>query len=108
MYEEIGRRTGKVEEVAREIINRSVLEFGRMRLTVEQFRDINTVLYIHSFGYSYPVVIREELQIQSTEEVRGVDSHGEEKELDDVNLKSRATATHPNKEKVAQSSLAGG
>lgn len=71
MFEEIGSRVGKVVEVARETLDKSVLEFGRMRLQVEQFRDVYTVLHLNSFGYSYPVSIREEVQSRSAEESRG-------------------------------------
>lgn len=61
VFEEIGSRVGKVVEVARETLDKSVLQFGRMRLQVEQFRDVYTVLHLNSFGYSYPVSVREEV-----------------------------------------------
>lgn len=42
-----------------------MLEFGRMQLQVEDFLDINKVIYLKSFGYLYPVSVREESVLRS-------------------------------------------
>lgn len=51
---------GKVVEVAKETVEKSMLEFGRMLIQVKDLKSINTVLDIECFGYSYTVTISED------------------------------------------------
>lgn len=62
-FEEIGRKMGKVIAVTKETEEKEMLEFGRLQLQVENFLEINTVIYLRSFGYLYPISVREETAI---------------------------------------------
>lgn len=59
-FEKVGSRLGKVVEVAKETVEKRQLEFGRWLLQVEDLHNINTVVHVECFGYSFPVTIRED------------------------------------------------
>lgn len=53
IFEEIGRKAGKVLEIAKEAREKEILEFGRMCLQVEDVLGINKIFKLKCFGYSY-------------------------------------------------------
>lgn len=66
-FREIRSRASKVIELAKETVDKEMLEFGRILLQVEGYCCINSVINVHIFGNL--VTVREDARVKRVEEI---------------------------------------